>query len=408
MTTATTGTGTITLGAAAPGFLTFAQAGVADGDTVTYAIQDGANSEIGRGVYTSSGTTLSRTVLKSTNADSALSLSGTAQVFITAAAEDCVTDGDKGDVVVSSGSWTIDTGAVTFSKMQNVATNTILGRATAGSGVIEALTPAQVAAVLASAGLRVRKTLSANTTVYVRTDGNDANDGLTNSAGGAKATWQAAYDMVTTWDLNGYTVTIKSGNNGTWTAGAYCKVPVLGGAVAFEGDTTTPSNVVVTSSGSAFSSAGPGVNISVRGFRVSSSTWHTLLAERNARLWFGNLDFAASPGVSHIHAESGGLIENASHPWSISGGANVHLQTDAGTILVVNQTCTVSGTPAFTWFASSYNAGVINAYGMTFSGAATGTRYLADVNGVIRVWGVGANYFPGNAAGSASTGGQYI
>jgi len=91
MTTSTTGTGTITLGAAASGFLSFAGAGASDGDTVTYAIQDGANSEIGYGVYTASGTTLTRTVLKSTNANAAIALSGSAQVFITVAAEDLVT-----------------------------------------------------------------------------------------------------------------------------------------------------------------------------------------------------------------------------------------------------------------------------------------------------------------------------
>lgn len=88
MTTATTGTGTITLGSAVAGFLSFASSGIADGDTVTYAIEDGANSEIGRGVYTSSGTTLTRSVLKSTNSNAAISLSGSAQVFITPAAED--------------------------------------------------------------------------------------------------------------------------------------------------------------------------------------------------------------------------------------------------------------------------------------------------------------------------------
>lgn len=90
MSTATTGTGTITLGSALYGHLTFAQAGVADGEPVTYAIKDGASSEIGRGVYTSSGTTLTRTVLKSTNSDAAINLSGAAEVVITAAAEDFV------------------------------------------------------------------------------------------------------------------------------------------------------------------------------------------------------------------------------------------------------------------------------------------------------------------------------
>ena len=88
MTTSTTGTGSITLGSAVAGFLSFASAGVTDGDVVTYAIKDGTSSEIGRGTYTSSGTTLSRSVLRSTNSNNTISLSGSAEVFITAAAED--------------------------------------------------------------------------------------------------------------------------------------------------------------------------------------------------------------------------------------------------------------------------------------------------------------------------------
>lgn len=52
-----------------------------------------------------------------------------------------VTDGDKGDIVVSSSGtvFTIDNDAVTFAKMQNIATSKLLGRATAGSGDVEEL-----------------------------------------------------------------------------------------------------------------------------------------------------------------------------------------------------------------------------------------------------------------------------
>jgi len=90
VTTATTGTGTITLGAAVSGCLTFAQAGAVDGDQVCYAIADGANAEIGVGTYTAGGATLSRdTILRSTGSgnNTAINLSGNAQVLIYPAAE---------------------------------------------------------------------------------------------------------------------------------------------------------------------------------------------------------------------------------------------------------------------------------------------------------------------------------
>lgn len=88
MSTGTTGTGTITLLAAVTGFLSFNGSGVLDGDVVSYGITDGNESEVGVGVYTHSGTTLSRSVIKSTNSNNALSLSGNAQVFVTPLASD--------------------------------------------------------------------------------------------------------------------------------------------------------------------------------------------------------------------------------------------------------------------------------------------------------------------------------
>lgn len=54
-----------------------------------------------------------------------------------------VSDGDKGDITVSSSgaTWTIDNDAVTYAKMQNVsATDRVLGRSTAGAGDVEEIT----------------------------------------------------------------------------------------------------------------------------------------------------------------------------------------------------------------------------------------------------------------------------
>jgi hypothetical protein len=82
MSTSTTGTGTITLGSAETGYQSFADAGVTDGDVLSYVIEDGDNFEIGRGIYTASGTTLSRGPLETNNSGSAISLSGDAKVFV--------------------------------------------------------------------------------------------------------------------------------------------------------------------------------------------------------------------------------------------------------------------------------------------------------------------------------------
>lgn len=106
MATSTTGTGTITLGAAENGYQTFADAGVADGETVRYVIEDGTNWEIGSGTYTASGTTLSRTVSESNNSDAAINLSGSAKVMVTAAAEDLA----SGPEVTAVASGTLSTG----------------------------------------------------------------------------------------------------------------------------------------------------------------------------------------------------------------------------------------------------------------------------------------------------------
>ena len=77
-TTATTGTGTLTLAGAVTGFQTFTSV-LSDGDTTYYGIFESATGafEVGLGTFTSSGTTLARTtILESSNSGSAVNLGG--------------------------------------------------------------------------------------------------------------------------------------------------------------------------------------------------------------------------------------------------------------------------------------------------------------------------------------------
>jgi len=88
-TTATTGSGTVTLAGASAGFQSFSVIG--DANTTYYTLVSGSEWEVGIGTYTSSGTTLSRdTVLESSNAGSKITLAGTSDVFCTYPAEKAV------------------------------------------------------------------------------------------------------------------------------------------------------------------------------------------------------------------------------------------------------------------------------------------------------------------------------
>jgi hypothetical protein len=92
-TTTTTGTGTVTLAGAVAGFQTFAAVG--DGNSTYYTITGTSEWEVGIGTYTSSGTTLSRTiVLSSSNSGSLVNFSaGSKNVFVTYPASLAVPEG---------------------------------------------------------------------------------------------------------------------------------------------------------------------------------------------------------------------------------------------------------------------------------------------------------------------------
>lgn len=110
-TTATTGTGTVTLAGAVAGFSSFSVIG--NGNTTYYAIvaQTPGEWEVGIGTYTASGTTLARTtILASSNSNAAVNFSaGIKDVFVTYPADKSVNLDASGNVsalgTVASGTW---------------------------------------------------------------------------------------------------------------------------------------------------------------------------------------------------------------------------------------------------------------------------------------------------------------
>jgi hypothetical protein len=86
-TTATTGTGAVTLAGAVTGYRTFATAFGSAAVKVVYLLVSGSDWEVGEGGF--NGTTgLTRdTIRSSSNSNNAITLAGTSNVFCTASAE---------------------------------------------------------------------------------------------------------------------------------------------------------------------------------------------------------------------------------------------------------------------------------------------------------------------------------
>ena len=174
--TATTGTGTITLGDADGGYLSFADAGVVNGDVVRYVIEEGDNFEIGAGTYSSTGPTLTRNPSQSSEAnDAKITLAGEAVVFITATKEDFVnTDGGTFSGNVDFGNGIDVTGNITV-------TGTVDGRDIANDGSKLDNIESNATADQTAAEIRSLVESATNSNVFTDADHNKLN-GIADSA----------------------------------------------------------------------------------------------------------------------------------------------------------------------------------------------------------------------------------
>jgi hypothetical protein len=267
--------------------------------------------------------------------------------------------------------------------------------------------------VAALQALNSREVLTANRTYFVRTDGSDSNDGLANTAGGAFLTIQKAVDVATMLDLSIYSITISVAD-GTYTGNIALKTIVGAGTITIQGNTATPANVIISVT-SAHCIQGNAVlgfwRLSGMKLVANSAGFSCIFVSQGTKLAIvSGFEFgAAGAGGHHILAQLGALVSCTTN-YTISGAAATHWNFQTGSIIqYVNRTVTVSGTPAFsTAFASASHGAGLLVTGLTFSGAATGTRYSVTINAWIDTNGGGATYFPGNAGGAAATGGQYV
>jgi hypothetical protein len=262
-----------------------------------------------------------------------------------------------------------------------------------------------------------RERLTAARTYYVRADGNDANTGLVNSAGGAFLTAQKAANVIKdTLDLAGFVVTVQYGD-GTYTGGVIIQGFCVGqqnySSIVFQGNNAAPANVTVhtTALGWCFY-ARSGAQFTVKDLKVQTTTSGSCIRSvfPGSIVICRSLNFGPC-AFNHVDASFQAYLSlNNGDPYTISGGAVRHMQaTHNGMIdASAGATITLTGTPAFSQeFVGADLGGVVQAVGNTYSGAATGKRYEITTNANIITGGGGANYFPGNVAGTNDGTGTY-
>lgn len=261
----------------------------------------------------------------------------------------------------------------------------------------------------AALGFVPREVLAANRTYYVRTDGSDGNNGLTDSSGGAFASIAKAVAVVSALDLSIYSVTIQI-RDGTYSEGVITLGQLIGsGTVTIRGNTATPANVTLNPTSSyAFLVLANGWTVDSVRFHKASGTAISAFRGYACYATIANCHFGAGFTYAHLLVDalsyfllSGAIVVSGSCPRFANVSLNGLLSK------VSSATVTMSGSPAFSVaFVVATTGGIVSLGGAaTVTGAATGKRYDASLNAVI-TYSSGVASLPGDVAGSTATGGQ--
>lgn len=247
-------------------------------------------------------------------------------------------------------------------------------------------------------------------TIYVRSDGADSasRTGLVNDSANAFLTFTFAIaQALQNYDFNTQGILIQAGQaSQTWTANANVASNWVGGGTLFldfnSGTlTVTGGNAISTSLGIIL-----GGNVTVQNVTISTVTSGNCIDhEAGGHLIVGSgVTFAACAFYQLYSAGPASYIE-APNNYTISAGAQAHVVANGtGAIARINaNTVTLSGTPNFsTAFAWGLRGGVVFVQ-PTFSGSATGQRWLVGAGGGVETFGQTLNtYLPGNSNGGGN------
>lgn len=256
-----------------------------------------------------------------------------------------------------------------------------------------------------------------NVTLYVRTDGNDANDGSANDSAHAFATIAAAVAFGNTrYFLANSRLIIQLGIAGTYAPPGPIFANV--GSIEIKGSTASQDTYIIAGAGPAGGSSGLFgasygqvflTGVYIKNSAAISSNACVIAINSGTNLVLQNVTFGtdAVGTIANLVCSAGASITITSG-CKFGGSAVNMLYVQQGSI-VIAASITIINAPSYTNVANATALGAIlvGNPAATVTGTVTGVRYVANLNGVINTFGAGANYFPGTSAGVASNGGQY-
>jgi hypothetical protein len=343
-----------------------------------------------------------------------------------------VANADKGSTIALGGSafFTLTFAAASGydANFQAVVINEDTGRCKTvilTGGATFTLWPGQTAFVYAQNNVwqflkNNRWQLTATTNIYVdTTSGSDSgtNDGMT--SGSAFLTVQHAYDVVQSQiDLDAQTINCNLVQALTTLTGS---IELIGPLV---GQTTPaqfnilgagPSSTIVTTStaGAYLFYAVDGASFQVSGIQLKNTSGSGgCLLVSHGDIWFNNVWFNAQANSAlDTNGPQSSIAYNGGN-WTILSTTSVNIFAVAEDHSIIylggSPGLSISGAPnvGTTGFVQSDLGGMIEATGFTIAlaGSPTGVRYhLGGSMGIIFTSGGGANFFPGNSAGTGTS-----
>lgn len=243
--------------------------------------------------------------------------------------------------------------------------------------------------------------------IYVRTDGNDANDGSANDAAHALLSIQTAVNRAASiYNLAGKTVTIQLGNAGTY-SGNISIINVPG--ISIIGATGSPTTYIISGTKPLYVQ---GCSVTISGLTLTNTggNQHTLEVSYAGSVTIAStvICTGATTGSAAV-ADYGGAI-------NITGTLSVRANAASAVALIGCSTATIqvgatlecSASPTFSTATLSISSCSVftNNNGVGgFTGAATATRHSTQLNGVLIL---GGGTIQGGTAGVTATGGQVV